>query len=197
MTSAASLLDQGSVEGHTAQAPVNWNDRATLEQFHRGDRPQLELVYRTHFEDVSRTVARVLSGVDHENVVHDVFASLLADRSVRERFTGGSMAAWLVTIARNRALDVLAVQGRETPTAEVPERAGPSFERQLAARELLGRLRASVEPKWHPVFDACFVERLDQRSAARKLGMARTTLAYQAWRIKRIIERLVLEGDSR
>jgi RNA polymerase sigma factor (sigma-70 family) len=175
---------------------MNWSDGATVEAFHRGERAALEAVYRAHFDDVSRAVARLLRGVDHENVVHEVFAKLVEDRATRERFTGGSMAAWLVTIARNRAFDLLARQGREVPADEAFDHVGPSFEAQLAARDLLKRFRATIEPKWQPVFDACFLERLDQRSAAQKLGMARTTLAYQWWRIKRLLERFVVEGGG-
>lgn len=197
MTTARAFLDGEPFERLTVgRAVMNWRDPATLEAFHRGDRAHLEHVYRSHFDDVYRAVERVLRGADHENTVHAVFASLIEDRAMREGFTGGSMAAWLVTVSRNRAFDVLKRQGREVPTQEALDRPGASLEGQLLARDVLRRFRATLKPQWVPVFEACFVERLDQRAAAERLKIARTTIAYQWLRIKWQLERFVLEGGG-
>jgi RNA polymerase sigma-70 factor, ECF subfamily len=47
-----------------------------------------------------------------------------------------------------------------------------------------------------PLFQARFVEQLDQREAARRLGMPRTTLAYRELRVKRLL-RAFLRKRSR
>jgi RNA polymerase sigma-70 factor, ECF subfamily len=51
------------------------------------------------------------------------------------------------------------------------------------------------EALW-PLFHARFVERLDQREAARRLGMPRTTLAYRELRVRRFL-RAFLRKRSR
>jgi RNA polymerase sigma-70 factor (ECF subfamily) len=38
-----------------------------------------------------------------------------------------------------------------------------------------------------PLFQARFIERLDQREAARRLGLHRTTLAYRELRVRRFL----------
>jgi RNA polymerase sigma-70 factor (ECF subfamily) len=175
---------------------TQWDERA-LAAFHRGDRAALESCYRNHFRDVERSAGSVLRGVaDRENVVHDVFARLLADEALRRHFTGGAMGAWLTTITRNQALDYAKRYAREVPAeAALVEASGVlHLEDQLAARDVLRRFAARVPSKWAPVFEACFVRRLDQRAAAVELGMSRTTLAYQWLRLKWLLERFVLDG---
>jgi RNA polymerase sigma-70 factor (ECF subfamily) len=61
----------------------------------------------------------------------------------------------------------------------------------------LERFREQLVPaKWRRVFDARFLAQQDQPTAARALGMKRTTLAYQEYRIRRLLHRFVLRGDS-
>ena len=42
---------------------------------------------------------------------------------------------------------------------------------------------------------ARFLEQLDQRQAARKVGISRTTLVYQEARIRRLLRRFLRRGD--
>jgi RNA polymerase sigma-70 factor (ECF subfamily) len=177
---------------------TEWDDASTLSAFHRGERGVLERCYRAHFRDVERAAGAVLRGVaDRENVVHEVFSRLLSDEALRRNFTGGSMAAWLHTVARHQALDYARKYARDVPpTAEVEDASRVlHLEDQLAARDVLRRFSAAVPAKWQPVFEACFVRRLDQRSAAVELGLSRTTLAYQWLRVKWLLDRFVLEGE--
>lgn len=170
-----------------------------LEAFYRGDRTVMEQCYREHFDDVDRAVARTLQGADRENVVYEVFYRLLADEAFRRSFDGAMLGAWLARVASNMAIDAVRRAGREValPPDEANRlaegRGSVRFEEQAEAREWLRKFRERVPPKWLPVFEACFVERLDQRTAAARLGLARTTLAYQALRLKWLLERFVLE----
>jgi RNA polymerase sigma-70 factor (ECF subfamily) len=50
--------------------------------------------------------------------------------------------------------------------------------------------------KWDRVFVMRFLEQQDQPTAARSLGMARTTLAYQEYRIRKLLERFVLRREE-
>lgn len=163
----------------------------------------MEHCYRQHFVDVERAAARYVSGADRENVVHEVFYRLLRDDSLRSGFQGGSLGAWLHRVAQRQALDYLRAQGREIvvepeQAKSAVDQAGPGgssidFEEQAIARQWVARFRAELPAKWLPVFEACFVEGLDQRSAAARLGLSRTTLAYQwlkiKWRLERVLAR--------
>src|SRR3954469_20968831 len=79
--------------------------RAWLVAFHAGDRDVLEACYRAHFQRVDQTVGRVLRGADKETVVQELFLQLLSNGELRRSFSGGAFAAWIATLARNRAID--------------------------------------------------------------------------------------------
>jgi RNA polymerase sigma-70 factor (ECF subfamily) len=171
---------------------------AWLARFHAGDRAVLEQVYADHFAAVAAAIAPLLDAVDREAVIHDVFASLLARPEVRASFRGGSLAAWLCQVTRNRAIDLLRRRQREaralaTLADDVPD-APIAEDVRAEARRALAAFRAELPSAWLDVFDACFVRGLSQREAARELGLARTTLAYRAIQIRRRLRAFILEG---
>jgi RNA polymerase sigma-70 factor (ECF subfamily) len=169
-----------------------------LSRFHRADKATFDALYREHFITVDAAVARTLRGADRETVVHEVFYHLMTNAEARHGFHGGSLAAWLTTLARNKAIDFLRRQRREEPTGTDPEDFGAApdsqrFELKAEARLLLEQLRRTVvPPKWRSVFDARFLQELDQPQAAKALGISRTTLAYREYRIRAMMRRFVL-----
>jgi RNA polymerase sigma-70 factor, ECF subfamily len=175
-------------------------DDRWLAAFHRGDRSIIEQCYRDHFATVDRAVARSLSGADRDGVVQDVFVDLLTKEAFRRSFQGGNLGAFLAKAATFYALSAARRLGRERTedldeATEVPD--DHNLADRLAARQFLQRFRERrLPPKWHAVFDACFLEQRDQRSAAAHLKMARTTLAYHVLRIRWLLERFVQEGDE-
>jgi RNA polymerase sigma-70 factor, ECF subfamily len=159
-------------------------------RLHAGDRSVLEEVYREHFAAVDRAVRAVLSCVaDRETVVQEVFYRMVTMPTVREGFTGGSMVAWICTVARNLAIDHARRHGRELSVA--PEdvasladarRRGNGLDPE--AHLLVERFRQSLPEAWLAVFDARFLGEMTQREAAAALGIRRTTLEYRELRIK-------------
>ncbi len=96
-------------------------------------------------------------------------------------------------MAHNLAVDFWRRHRRETSLAED---AGPPLvdaqSRRMEERAALSAfierfVREALPGKWAPVFQARFVEQLDQREAARRLGMHRTTLAYRELRIRKLL----------
>ena len=166
--------------------------------FHRGDRSAFESLYRDHFATVDGAVSRSLRGADRETVVHEVFYHLMTNAEARRGFRGGSLDAWLATLAHHRAIDFVRRKRREEPMGTDPENFGArlsteTFDRRSEARLLLAEFRESVvPPKWRGVFDARFVQELDQPKAAQALGISRTTLAYREYRIRSMMRRFVL-----
>ena len=177
---------------------------AWLQAFHAGERACLEGCYRDQLGTVDRAVAEiVVSAADRETLVHEVFFRLLNEEPLRRKFLGGSFSAWLRVVARNQAIDFARrrrIEVRIADDAPAPgdSTAGPWLEQKIDLRLTLDRFRDQVLPrKWHRVFTARFVEQQDQPTAARSLGMRRTTLAYQEYRIRTLLRRFVLRGDSR
>jgi RNA polymerase sigma-70 factor, ECF subfamily len=178
-------------------------DSATwLARFHAGERDVMETCYREHFERVNRTVGRILTGADRETVVHEVFFRLLSEPRMRMGFSGGSLGAWLATVARNQAVDFVRKQGREVSidpdvVDRVSQDRNEQAETKAEARLLIERFRRDHLPaKWIPVFEARFLRQLSQREAARELGIYRTTLAYQEMQIRKRLRRFVLGGGK-
>ena len=180
------------------------HEDAWLRAFHAGDRDCLERCYRQHLDTVDRAVAAVVpSGADRETLVHEVFFRLLNEETLRQKFRGGSFAAWLRVVARNQAIDYarrrrLEVRISDDAAAPAESTAEPELEQTIDVRLTLERFRQQELPrKWHRVFAARFLEQQDQPTAARSLGMRRTTLAYQEYRIGRLLRRFVLRGETR
>lgn len=168
-----------------------------LERFHAGDREVLEACYREHFRTVGQAVGQVLHGADRETVVHDVFVDLLASATLRRGFVGGAFTAWIVVVARNRAIDYWRRYRREGALdealpASAPAESGERMEDAANARLLIAQFRSEVLPaKWDGVFENRFLLGLDQREAARRLGISRTTLAYREAQVRRLLGRFV------
>jgi RNA polymerase sigma-70 factor (ECF subfamily) len=185
--------DEGGGRGVTAQAD-EW-----LLAFHAGETACMEACYRDHFDAVDRAVRGVVQGADRETLVHEVFARLLGEEALRRSFAGGSLGAWLRTIARNQAIDYARRRRLEVSFPDDvggDTDAGLRLERQVDVRLTLARFRTRLPTKWHAVFDARFVAQQDQPTAARGLGLSRTTLAYQEYRIRKLLTRFVLRGEG-
>jgi RNA polymerase sigma-70 factor, ECF subfamily len=164
-----------------------------LVRFHAGEQRILEACYREHFQTVFRAVGQILSGADQETLTHEVFYRLLVKQDFRRSFQGGSLGAWLATVARNQAIDFRRRRDREQPTPAPAPDEGTSFTEAADARLEIERFRRDVLPaKWVRVFEVRFLEQLDQREAARRLGISRTTLAYQELRVRSLLQKYLL-----
>jgi RNA polymerase sigma-70 factor (ECF subfamily) len=173
------------------------NSRIWLDAFHGGNRGVLEQCYRTHFRTVDAAVGQVLRGADRETVVQEVFLQILSNVELRRSFSGGRFSSWVATVARNRAIDFWRRYRREEPLQEAPaEPAEPVESRRAEARLMVAQfVRDELPEKWRGVFEARFLAELDQRTAATRLGMSRTTLAYQEMQVRRLLKRFLLRRD--
>jgi RNA polymerase sigma-70 factor (ECF subfamily) len=189
-----SPLLPAQVDETAADAP-DW-----LDAFHRGGRSAMRQCYADHFTTVDRAVGKVLQGADKETVIHEVFFRLLTEPDLRATFRGGSLRAWIGAIARNAAIDYWRRRQHERPggSAEdvldnVADKA--RFDARVEARVMIERFREAIPPKWRDVFEARFVEQLDQSEAARALGIHRTTLVYQEFRVRKLLQKFVLPRE--
>jgi RNA polymerase sigma-70 factor (ECF subfamily) len=174
----------------TVDVPIDLDEPSTLRRFHAGDRELFASLYRETYDGVDAAVGRVLRGADRETVVSELYLRLLTKPELRQSFTGGSVQAWLATLAHNLAVDFWRRYRRETNLgAEEPPLHGPMVlrvEEQAELKLFIDRFKRDGLPeKLWPLFQLRFLERLDQREAARRLGMHRTTLAYRELRVRR------------
>jgi RNA polymerase sigma-70 factor (ECF subfamily) len=171
-----------------------------LEAFHRGDRRVLHECYVDHVDTAERAIRGILEGADKETVIHELFFRLISDGEVRAKFRGGSLRAWIGVAARNLAIDYARRRRREQPADLAPHATDGShphttIEGSIEARQVVARFRETHLPeKYRRVFDARFVQQLDQSEAARALGMHRTTLVYQESRIRKILKSFLLRN---
>jgi RNA polymerase sigma-70 factor (ECF subfamily) len=177
-------------------------EEAWLAKFHAGHKDAMEAFYRDYFDTVDAAVARVLRGADRETVVQDVFARLLSDSNLRMGFKGGRLPAWLGTLSHNLAIDFVRHRKFEQPDGLVPAsahvHAAEIVEHGAEARMLIDRFRKEcLPPRWETVFEFRFVRQMDQSAAARHIGISRTTLAYQEYRIRRLLRSFALRERSR
>jgi RNA polymerase sigma-70 factor (ECF subfamily) len=196
-TAAVPLAAPGGTEP-AAVAGGSADDRTWISAFHAGDRELLEGCYRAHFQRVDQVVGRVLRGADRETVVQEIFLQLLSNPQLRRSFVGGAFGAWIATVARSRAIDFWRRYRRERGLDAIPSQPpppGPAA--QLEARLLIAQfLRDECPPKWAGVFEARFLAQLDQRTAAQRLGIGRTTLAYQELQVRRLLKRFLLRDED-
>lgn len=159
----------------------------------------LEAIYREHFDDVSQTARRYLAGADHESVVQQVFLKLLSSEDARRSFQGGSFGGWLNRITQNQALEYLRRHRNERLGAEAAGEGDATADPTLhfEAAQWVAQFRQTLPPEWAPIFELCFLKRLDQRTAATELKMARTTLAYRCLRIRWKLQAALLADEAR
>jgi RNA polymerase sigma-70 factor, ECF subfamily len=174
-----------------------------LVRFHQGSRDVMQELYQDHFARVARAVGTILDGADKETIVHEVFFRLLSSEQARRGYRGGSFGAWISTVARNQAIDLLRRRRLEEPAGspgDLPEdsEGRDTFQDRVDAKLMVRRFREECLPaKWSEVFEARFIQQLDQSEAARSLGIHRTTLIYQEYRVRKLLQSFFLkEADS-
>jgi RNA polymerase sigma factor (sigma-70 family) len=169
-----------------------------LDRFHAGDRQVLAGVYRRHVDAVERVACCYCRGADAENIVHDVFATIIERREVREQFKGGDIAAWLRTMTKNRAIDLLRRRKRETllgSSASIDGLLEPIDEELvLLDRDEAERLQRALErfeqqvlptmgKTMAEIFKLRFRQGLSQVETAERAGVPRTTLISREQRL--------------
>ena len=124
-------------------------DATLVHRLLRRDVSAFEEIYERHSRIVYSLVLRILrQGSTAEEVVQDVFLQLWRHSGQYDAHRG-PFVPWLLTLARNRALDQLRLKGerqrrREEQTEELPQvaTAAPEYERALDEKRRAERVRS-------------------------------------------------------
>ena len=125
-------------------------DATLMQQLLRRDVSAFEELYERHSRIVYSLVLRILrQGSTAEEVVQDVFLQLW--RNSARYDVSRPLVPWLLTLARNRALDHLRLKSerqrrREEQTEEFPQiaAAAPEYEKALDEKRRAERVRALI-----------------------------------------------------
>lgn len=190
-------------------------ERALVERMAAGEERALGELYDRHGGMAySLALAIVREGADAEEVVADAFGQMWR-RAAQYDPARGSVAAWLATITRTRALDLVRARGRRTraieraahadpdglatPLGTVADRPDRGVEREEARRLVARSLRELPEPQ-RRVIELAYFGGLSQTEIATELheplGTVKTRMRAGMERLRGALAQLLVGGAS-
>jgi RNA polymerase sigma-70 factor (ECF subfamily) len=154
-------------------------DATLVNRLLRKDVAAFEQLYNRHSRIVYSLVLRILQQAGTaEEVVQDVFLQLWRN-AARYDVTRGPFVPWLLTLARNRALDHLRLKSerqrrREDQTEELPSvTVAPEYEKQLDEKRRAERVRALLgvlSPQQRRAIELAYFQGLSHTEIAEALN---------------------------
>jgi RNA polymerase sigma-70 factor, ECF subfamily len=123
-------------------------DEALFAQMRLNDSKAFEMLFKRHYKPLCRRVNTMLNDEEAtEDVVQQLFIKIWESRETLQ--TPDSVAAYLFTAARNRALNYIKSQSRkssnEVPLTNLHDEADNRMEEQMDAKELQKALYAAID----------------------------------------------------
>ena len=153
-------------------------DATLVQSILRQDVNAFEQLYERHSRLVYSLVLRILQqAATAEEVVQDVFLQLWRNAAAYDS-ERGPFVPWLLTMARNRALDHLRLKSerqrrREDQTDELPPVVtAPNYEHELDERRRVERVRSlmgGLQPQQKRAIELAYFEGLSHTEIAEKL----------------------------
>jgi RNA polymerase sigma-70 factor, ECF subfamily len=154
-------------------------DAALMQRLLQRDVRAFEELYDRHSRIVYGLVLRILQQASTaEEVVQDIFLQVWRNAAHYDE-ARGPVLPWLLTLARNRALDHLRLKSerqrrREDPSEQLPAAAGsaPDFEGNLDDQRRAARVRelmSALKPQQRRAIELAYFEGLSHSEIAARL----------------------------
>jgi RNA polymerase sigma-70 factor (ECF subfamily) len=177
--------------------PALGDDEAAdaLERTGRGDRAALMSLYDRYGSTLLAVASRITSSrAEAEEVLQDAMVRAWIEAPTYDR-ARGSAIAWLVTLTRNRAIDVVRSRGRrtahETESGDGPADPPPTPERAVSEAERAQAVRAALATltkDQRKALDLAYFGGLSHSEIAEKLrqplGTIKTRIAQAVRRLR-------------
>jgi len=150
-------------------------DGAVLEAVRRGEQRALEDLYRRHGPRLHALLLRMLrETADAEEVLQETFVDAWK-RAGEYTPSRGSVEAWLITIARSRAIDRIRHRGARLRLVKQTERLAPtapppSEPPDVHAETRLRRALGTLPPEQRRALELAYWEGLSQSEISRETG---------------------------
>jgi len=149
------------------------SDAEIITRIHSGDGSAMAVLYDRYSPVVYAVALRVLSdGSAAEDILQDVFIQLWRNPQAFNA-SRGSLAAWLVVIARNRAIDQLRKRRPEVEAAEIVISVAPELESTAERKLAIEKVRAvlaGMSAEQRAALEMAFFEGLTHVEIAGKTG---------------------------
>jgi len=149
------------------------SDAEIITRIYSGDEGAMALLYDRYSSVVYAVALRVLSdGSAAEDILQDVFIQLWRNPQAFNA-SRGSLTAWLVVIARNRAIDQLRKRRPEVEAAEIVISVAPELESTAERKLAIEKVRAvlaGMSAEQRAALEMAFFEGLTHVEIAGKTG---------------------------
>lgn len=189
------------VASFPTSTPDRASDAALLARVATGDMAAMKALYMTHADAIGRFVrTRVRDEVEVADIVHDTMLKVWRGAA---GFEGrSSVLSWILTLARNGAVDHIRKQARVSlgdADETIPD-GDPDPEAVLGAAQDAARLRACVEElpeRQRAAIHLAFFQEMTLAEVARVESVAEGTVKSRVFHAKQLLMRCLSRGGRR
>lgn len=159
-----------------------------IRRIQRGDKEGLKAVYEAYIALIYSEIYNLVGRKEDAEDITSEFFLRLWKKADSYRF-GKGHRVWLVTIARNMAIDFLRKQKREVLTEEIPEEntGQKDFSKEVVGEISIEEAMGKLKPKEHEVLDLKIFGEFTFQEIAK---MTETPMGTVTWLYRQAIEKL-------
>lgn len=131
-----------------------------------------------------------------EDAVHDAFFKAANHINELRTFPERRVAAWLMVVCKNAALDILRKEARYVPTPDnIEDITFESPETQFEYSELVSAIKA-LAPEQRTLLELKYIEGRSHSEIAKAFGISNTAARLRVHRAKQDLRKILEKGES-
>lgn len=131
-----------------------------------------------------------------EDAVHDAFFKAANHIDELRTFPERRVAAWLMVVCKNSALDILRKEARYVPTPDnIEDITFESPETQFEYSELVSAIKA-LAPEQRTLLELKYIEGRSHSEIAKAFGISNTAARLRVHRAKQDLRKILEKGES-